>query len=261
VTEVLSGDTYQPLAGSSPQQIWSSAMVISPVLRGMLGFQIDAQKKSISLAPHIPAGWNTFAVKNVIVNEQPLAFSFTRNAEEISLIIDSEAANSGYSLVFAPEISLRAQVISANVNGRPIQFHIDANSADQHVAVTIPIQPGQNTIRIRLKDDFALGITNSLPELGSESHGLHIISTTWTASRDGLSVQMSGVAGGRYDLDVRNIEEIQSIEGADLVKIKDEAGKVSVLFPTDGKSTHGYLNKTVTIHFKGSAKHISEKKK
>jgi len=34
VTEVLSGDQYQPLSTSSPHQIWSAAMVISPLLRG-----------------------------------------------------------------------------------------------------------------------------------------------------------------------------------------------------------------------------------
>ena len=37
VTEVLSGDVYQPLSTSSPHQIWSAAMVVSPILRGMLG--------------------------------------------------------------------------------------------------------------------------------------------------------------------------------------------------------------------------------
>src|SRR5713226_1760055 len=42
VTEVLSGDYYQPLSTSSPHQIWSAAMVVSPILRGMLGLEVDA---------------------------------------------------------------------------------------------------------------------------------------------------------------------------------------------------------------------------
>ena len=44
VTEVLSGDQYQPLSTSSPHQIWSAAMVISPLLRGMFGLSIDAER-------------------------------------------------------------------------------------------------------------------------------------------------------------------------------------------------------------------------
>src|SRR3989440_1241904 len=37
VTEVLSGDYYEQISTSSPHQIWSAAMVVSPILRGMMG--------------------------------------------------------------------------------------------------------------------------------------------------------------------------------------------------------------------------------
>ncbi|HKT68620.1 MAG TPA: amylo-alpha-1,6-glucosidase, partial [Terriglobales bacterium] len=37
VTEVLSGDYYQGLSTASPHQIWSAAMVVSPLLLGMMG--------------------------------------------------------------------------------------------------------------------------------------------------------------------------------------------------------------------------------
>ena len=43
-TEVLSGRYYTPLATSSSHQIWSSAMIVSPILRGMLGLSVDAPK-------------------------------------------------------------------------------------------------------------------------------------------------------------------------------------------------------------------------
>ena len=66
-TEVLSGDYYQSFATSSPHQIWSSAMVISPILRGMFGLQTDAEKHQITLAPHVPADWTSFAIQNVRV--------------------------------------------------------------------------------------------------------------------------------------------------------------------------------------------------
>ena len=65
VTEVLSGDYYQPLSTSSPHQIWSAAMVVSPILRGMLGLAIDAPEHTLTFAPHVPATWTSFAVKNV----------------------------------------------------------------------------------------------------------------------------------------------------------------------------------------------------
>jgi glycogen debranching enzyme len=56
-SEVLSGDYYQSFSTSSPHQIWSAAMAISPILRGLFGLQIDAQARQITLAPHVPADW------------------------------------------------------------------------------------------------------------------------------------------------------------------------------------------------------------
>jgi hypothetical protein len=33
-------------------------MVITPVLRGLFGIEIDAQKKTVTVNPHLPAGWD-----------------------------------------------------------------------------------------------------------------------------------------------------------------------------------------------------------
>src|SRR5580704_7362192 len=52
VTEVLSGDYYQPLSTSSPHQIWSAAMVVSPLLRGLLGLETDETSHELRFAPH-----------------------------------------------------------------------------------------------------------------------------------------------------------------------------------------------------------------
>ena len=69
VTEVLSGDYYQPLSTSSPHQIWSAAMVISPLLRGLFGLQTDAGARRVTLAPHVPANWTRFTLDNVRVGQ------------------------------------------------------------------------------------------------------------------------------------------------------------------------------------------------
>src|SRR4029077_14261410 len=61
-TEVLSGDAYQPLSTSSPHHIWSAAMVVSPLLRGMFGLSADAKPATLTFAPHVPADWTSFAI-------------------------------------------------------------------------------------------------------------------------------------------------------------------------------------------------------
>ena len=58
VTELLSGDFFVPFGRSTSHQLWSSAMVITPTLRGLFGIDIDAQTKTITVNPHLPAGWD-----------------------------------------------------------------------------------------------------------------------------------------------------------------------------------------------------------
>ena len=59
VTELLSGDFFVPFGRSTSHQLWSSAMVITPTLRGLFGIDIDAQTKTITVNPHLPAGWDS----------------------------------------------------------------------------------------------------------------------------------------------------------------------------------------------------------
>ena len=54
--EVLRGDVEQG-AGVCPDQCWSAAMVVLPLITGMLGVDPDALEGRVSLAPHLPAGW------------------------------------------------------------------------------------------------------------------------------------------------------------------------------------------------------------
>ena len=42
VTELLSGAFFQPFGRSTSHQLWSSAMVVIPALRGLFGIDVDA---------------------------------------------------------------------------------------------------------------------------------------------------------------------------------------------------------------------------
>ena len=63
VTELLSGDFFVPFGRSTSHQLWSSAMVITPALRGLFGISIDAQAKTITVNPHLPASWDRAEVE------------------------------------------------------------------------------------------------------------------------------------------------------------------------------------------------------
>ena len=64
-TELLSGAFYQPLGRSSSHQTWSSAMILTPALRGLLGLSWDATHGMLRIEPHLPAEWDRVRVHNV----------------------------------------------------------------------------------------------------------------------------------------------------------------------------------------------------
>ena len=241
-TEVLSGDYYQSFSTSSPHQIWSSAMVISPILRGLFGLQTDAEKQQITFSPHVPADWTSFAIRNVRVGEVGVEFEYRKTIE--SIVLETKRTGTGDCWVeFSPAFSLRTQVVSVQMNGRSLPFKMQANSNDQHVLVRFPVREGSNTVVIRVKNDFGLALSNELPTLGSASRGLRVISESWNASRTELIMDVSGLAGSRYQFEVWNASQIASVEGATITKL----GKLEIQMPA--KASDHYVAGKVVIRF------------
>jgi GH15 family glucan-1,4-alpha-glucosidase len=246
VTEVLSGDYYQPLSTSSPHQIWSAAMVVSPLLRGMFGLSTDAKAATLTFAPHLPADWNSLGIDNLRVGENKLRLNFTKTLEGISLEALRTAGTGESKVEFRPSISLRAAVQKVEVNGKPLPFRVEANDEDQHVVVRFPVSEEQKLLRIFVLNDFAVTATQALPPLGSVSTGMRILSETWSASHDQLTLDVSGTRGAQYELKVWNAAQIGSVEGAQLKKKPD--GSVLALQIPDGGS-EGYAHAKIVIHF------------
>jgi glycogen debranching enzyme len=246
VTEVLSGDYYQPLSTSSPHQIWSAAMVVSPMLRGLLGLENDAINSSLKFAPHVPAQWNEFGIENVRVGLNTLALRYTRSDDGIQLAATRTKGAEECTLEFRPAISPRAKVLKVELNGKPVPFRIDATSTDQHVVVRMLINEGKYTLRIQLQNDFELGVSEDLPALGSTSQGIRVISETWTPGKDELTLELAGAAGRNYLLPIRNASQIQSVEGAE--NIASNGGTyLSIRIPAINGET--YVKSTVVLHF------------
>jgi glycogen debranching enzyme len=65
VTELLSGEFYAPLGRSSSHQTWSSAMVLTPAMRGLFGIRVDALHKTVWVDPQLPAEWTKVLIRNL----------------------------------------------------------------------------------------------------------------------------------------------------------------------------------------------------
>jgi len=243
VTEVLSGSYYQSLSTSSPHQIWSAAMVVSPLLRGMFGLQADAATGTLTFAPHVPADWTSFGITSVQVGTEKLDLRYAKDSGGITLEV--KTSSEAPSLIdFQPAVSLRAKVLGAEFNGQRVPFLVETNSIDQHVIVRISVAGGSNSLRIRTRDDFGLSYSSDLPAIGATSQGLRILSETWTPARDRLTLNTSGLAGSHYILTVWNGEQIASVEGAKLSKARDGTTELILDLPKNGAeaSSHAMIS-------------------
>ncbi len=85
VTELLSGAYFQPFGRSTSHQLWSSAMVITPILRGLLGLTIDAAAHTVTVAPHLPADWPGARIEALHVGESSCTVTFQRRGADLKI--------------------------------------------------------------------------------------------------------------------------------------------------------------------------------
>jgi hypothetical protein len=247
VTEVLSGDYFEPLSTSSPHQIWSAAMVTSPLLRGMLGLSTNAGLHTIALTPHLPYNWSSFSAENVAAGDCRVGIEYHRTIGEITL--DIHRSGSGMCTIdFSPAVSLNAKVIEADVNGRKVPVHLDKSSVDQHAGIRFPVSVGTSKLHISLRDDFGLFCDSQLPPLGGASEGLRVVSESWTADGSVLRLDLSGRAGHTYELGLWNAALISGIEGATLDKTGGTP-HLKISFP--GSNRPAYVHTKVSLRFGG----------
>jgi glycogen debranching enzyme len=90
ITEVLSGEFYQPLGRSSSHQLWSSAMTLTPAVRGLFGVETDVPRHQLHLSPQLPAGWDTAKLHHVPFGDAMLEITMRRRGEHLDLDVVSD---------------------------------------------------------------------------------------------------------------------------------------------------------------------------
>jgi glycogen debranching enzyme len=182
VTEVLSGLFFQPLGRSSSHQLWSSAMVLSPALRGLLGLDFDAIHKTLRLTPHLPATWDKVQLHRVPLGDLRLDMEMVRDGENLSI-----RAASSSPAVFC---------LAAARTQRETQCEHPARSREQ---LTLPL-PG---VEVELATD--------LPLPGSLTQQVKVIEESLDARA--YTIVLEGPAGVTRLLKVRRNRSQVTLEG------------------------------------------------
>ena len=212
-TEVLSGDTYTELSTASPHQIWSAAMVVSPLLRGLLGLEYDAIHNRIRFEPHLPADWQVVGVHGIPFMGAKVSLDLRRDADTLELKINNSGSQS-FDLEFAPAYPPSAQVTRVTVDGEPITSTTQRESTDWHPHFMVPAKPGITTLTIRHRGFFGYAVRFTPPRLAEPSESLKIVSERWGNNGQTLDLTVSGRAGRVYRLELVGSDRVASVTGA-----------------------------------------------
>ncbi len=233
-TEVLSGATYSPLTTASPHQIWSAAMVVSPILRGLFGLQVDATHNAIVVAPHLPAGWNRAKVSSVPFGDGNADFEIEQDRAAMTLKIQNHGSKP-IDLTFSPAYAPSARVTKASVNGKPTPFTEQKHEVDWHPLLRASAEPGLTTIRLEHQGTFAYSVPLEPPHLGEPSFALKVISERWSPTRGAVDITVSGRHGRSYSLDIYKGGQKESVPVAIPTGDPASYGSTTLRVPVAGR--------------------------
>ena len=148
VTELLSGDFFEPFGRSTSHQLWSSAMVVVPVVRGMFGIEPDALHHALRVTPHLPAEWPAAEVRRVHVGDSLVDVLFRRNGVNVEVRL-RQVAGPAISLTgSAKDGVLRVPVPAVEVS---VPFALPARGERTHGLKVLNEVSDAHTLKLELE--------------------------------------------------------------------------------------------------------------
>lgn len=243
VTELLSGDFNAPFGRSSHHQIWSEAMVISPILRGMLGLEISDAGKIVKFAPNIPANWNELKIQSVRVGSSTVDFTLKKQTGKMTISLSRKSGNQPLKIILAPSFPLDANLRIVNLNGKPITFQMKRNGDVQQSEISFEMTNAQTEVVFDYSEGTDVYYETPMLAAGQENKGLRVIRSQ--ARTDGLYLVLEGRADIDYQLNVKSPRKFREVSG---VKISNNSREQQLNVSFSGKGDE-YVKREIVLPF------------
>lgn len=197
--EVISGRVYKPLDTAVPHQFFATSMVLTPLMRGMLGLDVDAPAGRLRVAPSLPPEWDSVRVERVHVGKEVVSLLLTRKGRTISIEAWREGGDAGrpIEIDFSPSLPLGADSI--------VVSSTEPKTAEHFPGAVVAHASGRLRERLRLFVTWSGGwevrATQAAPRIGDRSTALRVVSERMEGSKYVLHIE--GRAGGTYSIGVR----------------------------------------------------------
>jgi len=217
VTEVVSGEFLEPLGRSSPHQLWSSAMILAPAIRGLLGLEADALNHTLHVAPQLPAAWDHVSAAHVPVGSQ--LFDLTLQRTGATLQVTATSATPAILCLTGPI-------------GTPLKPC--TTSPESHHTLQLPLPPVE------------IGTQEPAPYEGDRTSQLKILNIK--SESHGLTIQMEAPAGTTHHLFLRkNGPAAKSLQATGAELLQSEL--VVSFSPEPVSDEKTYEQKIVELHW------------
>jgi len=243
VTELLSGDFNQPFGRSSHHQVWSEAMVVTPVMRGLLGIDVSDGGKKLRFAPQLPADWDRVEARKVAVGKSKYDLTLERSTGRLKINVTRSGADTS-ELTLAPSFPLDARVRTVEVQGRNVEFQTSRVGDRQHALVNFQMREQSVEVTFVYDEGSDVYVKPEIPAPGAESKGLRVLRSS--AQVNGLRLLLEGRGGRTYSLFVRSPHQVGETTG---VKVGKSDGSDQELILEFKGSPDDYSRLDVTVPF------------
>jgi hypothetical protein len=214
VTELLSGDFFVPFGRSTTHQLWSSAMVVIPAVRGMFGLTLDAASHTITIDPHLPAQWDRALLHNVHLGDALLDLKYQRTSD-------------GWQVqATGAKVMLRSTIRGAKASTDGATLRIPGP----------PVEVGM---------DYSANA--ALPRPGERTTMLKVLSQQ--ADPHSISLELEGQAGSTQTLYLRQKDRHQHLDVQGGAVNADGKLEVRFLADTPNGAGGGYVRQQVTLRW------------
>lgn len=209
--ELMSGAYYRTLDTTVPQQFFATSMLVSPLVRGLLGLEADAPNDAFAFEPHLPAEWDSISVESFRVGSSRVAASVVRAEGGYSVLLRRTAGSGRLHVRLAPALPLGARVERVRVNDRDVPLQVEHTPHDVHAVVEVDLVD-----EIAVEIDYRGGAEVIAPRegvrVGDAPASLRILDFR----REGSDyvVLAEGRSGGTYDVAVRSTQALRAVQNA-----------------------------------------------
>ena len=237
---VLSGAFYQSMDTPESSASGESAMFAWPFIRGVIGWQADAQHRAAALEPHLPPEWASARITNLRIGRDRIDAAITRERGVYAISLRRLTVGPAVFMRVAPALPLGARIDRIVVDDGDVDVQAEESVHDLHAVADVTLLRDAH-----VEFHYTGGIEVIAPpervEPGDASQDLKVLDFR----REGREyvLLLEGVAGDSYTLQLRAETPVRAAIGADSFEQGDDRVTLRVTLPQGV----GHVRKTIRL--------------